>query len=185
MDRLPIPGDCRAECFPLAKSRLTLAPLIHILLIRILLLTSSTLLAHLRLGLLLILSSNSVFMSFRVEFFHLVYASRVQRTVEKRLNTRYHKIRKDPEVTWEEGTLDPWYIVFTQITESSYKNGSLKYSHWLNPLLMLFKMHSFFFYSFIYHMISVYLIYSKFCSRLEGHFRVHIVPFQIEHPLHS
>ena len=107
MGRLPIPGDYRAECFPLAKSRLTLAPLIHILLISILLLTSSTLLARLRLGLLLILSSNSIFISFRVDFFHLVYASRVQRTVGKRLNTRYQKIRKDPEVTWEEGTLDP------------------------------------------------------------------------------
>ena len=106
MDRLPIPGDYGVECFPLAKSGLTLAPLIHVLLVRLLLLTSSALLTQLQLGSLLILSSNSIFTSFRVDFFHLVYASRVQRTVEKRLSTRYHKIRKDPEATWEEGTLD-------------------------------------------------------------------------------
>lgn len=184
MHRLPIPGDYRAECFPLAKSRLTLTPLIHILLFPILLLTSSTLLAYLRLGLLLIFSSNSIFTSFRVDFFHLVYASRVQRTVEKRLNTRYHEIRIQKSLGKKEHwTLD--ILCFHRFQNPATKMDPLQYSHWLNPLLMLFKIHSFIFYSFIYHMISVYLIYSKFCSRLEGHFRVHIVPFQIEHPLHS
>lgn len=80
----------------------------------------------------------------------------------------------------------PDILCFLRLQNPATKMDPLQYSHWLNPLLILFKIHSFIsFTSFIYHMISVYLIYSKFCSRLEGHFRVHIVPFQIEHPLHS
>lgn len=143
MHQLPIPGDYRAECFPLAK-RLTLTPLIHILLFPILLLTSSTLLAYLRLGLLLIFSSNSIFMSFRVDFFHLVYASRVQRIVEKRLNTRYHEIRIQKSVGKKEHwTLD--ILCFHRFQNPATKMDPLQYSHWLNPLLMLFKIHSFIF----------------------------------------
>lgn len=150
MHQLPIPGDYRAECFPLAKSRLTLTPLIHILLFPILLLTSSTLLAYLRLGLLLIFSSNSIFMSFRVDFFHLVYASRVQRTVEKRLNTRYHEIRIQKSV--EHWTLD--ILCFHRFQNPATKMDPLQYSHWLNPLLMLFKIHSFIF-------LFIHLSYDK------------------------
>lgn len=153
MHRLPIPGDYRAECFPLAKSRLTLTPLIHILLFPILLLTSSTLLAYLRLGLLLIFSSNSIFTSFRVDFFHLVYASRVQRTVEKRLNTRYHEIRIQKSLGKKEHwTLD--ILCFHRFQNPATKMDPLQYSHWLNPLLMLFKIHSFIF-------LFIHLSYDK------------------------
>lgn len=125
-------------------------------------------------------------MSFRVDFFHLVYASRVQRIVEKRKqNTRYHEIRIQKSVGKKEHwTLD--ILCFHRFQNPATKDGSLAVLSLAKPSAHVIQnTFIYFFYSFIYRMISVYLIYSKFCSRLEEHFKFHIVPLQIEHPLHS
>lgn len=93
MYQLPIPGDYRGRMLSSAKKTNYLLPSFIFSLFPILLLTSSTLLAHyLRLGLLLIFSSNSIFMSFRVDFFHW-FVKQSSKNSGKRLNTRYHEIR--------------------------------------------------------------------------------------------
>lgn len=145
MDQLSIPGDYRVECFPLAKSRLTLAPLIHILLLDI------CRLPQLYLGLpqsSAWLISHSIFKLYWYfsQLISLIWfmQSRVQRTVEERLNIRDRKIRKDLEVTWEEHqALD--VLSFLIFQNQATKIEPSHHSHWLNPLIMLFKMHSFIF----------------------------------------
>lgn len=130
----------RAECFPLVKPRLTLAPLIHILL--------PDLCSFLQDYFCLPQSSNWVHFSFYLQTFfiastvdlsHLVYASRVQRAMKEKLNTRNHRMTKASEVTWgEHQALD--VLSFLRFQNQAANMEPSQYSDGLNPLLMLFKM---------------------------------------------
>lgn len=124
MDQLSIPGDYRVECFPLAKSRLTLAPLIHILLLDICRLPQ----------LYLCLPQSSAWFISHSIFKLYWYLSQLISFIWFMQAEFKEQWKKDwtleiarLERIWKSlgRTLGPWHIVFPQISESSYQNGAL------------------------------------------------------------
>lgn len=154
MDWLPIPGDYGAECFPLAKSGLTLAPLIPVLLIRLLLLTSSALLAQLHL----------VHFSFSLQTLYLRLSELTSFTwfMQAEFKEQWKKdwvldIIRLEMIQKSLGKKEHWtldMLCFLRFQNPATKMDPLQYSHWLNPLLGLFKMHSFTF-------VFIHLSYDK------------------------